>query len=226
MKLPNHIAIIMDGNGRWGLKKYKSRIEGHRKGIENIKPFIEIFLKKKIKNLTLYAFSKDNFLKRDQKEVKNIFKLLETYLKKNIVYFKEKKIYLNFIGDKFNLPNKIKVLLKKSSKIIKTTDAKLVLNIAFNYSSRSEIISSIKLMKKKNINFTEKNLTKALSTNISGELDLIVRTGGHKRLSNFLLWESSYSEIYFHNKLWPDFKIIDLLKILKHFSSVKRNFGS
>ena len=98
MKLPNHIAIIMDGNGRWGLKKYKSRIEGHRKGIENIKPFIEIFLKKKIKNLTLYAFSKDNFLKRDQKEVKNIFKLLETYLKKNIVFYSFKLIVLINLG--------------------------------------------------------------------------------------------------------------------------------
>ena len=226
MKLPSHVAIIMDGNGRWGLKNYKNRIKGHQKGVENIKPFIDFFLKKKIKNLTLYALSKDNLLKRDQKEINNIFDLLDKYLRQNNDFFIKNKIHLNFIGENRNLPKNIKILLKKTSKVTKLPKANLVLNIAFNYSSRSDIILSIKKTFKNKNNLTIKNLTKNLSTYISGDLDLVIRTGGHKRLSDFLLWESSYSEIYFCNKLWPDFNIRDLNRLLYNFSKIKRNFGS
>ena len=226
MILPNHIAIIMDGNGRWGIKKHKNRIRAHYKGVENIKPFIDFFLKKKIRNLTLYALSKDNFCKRNKKEIKNILDLLDKYLNQNIDFFKRNKIYLNFIGENYSLPKNIRILLKKTKKIIKLVDANLVLNIAFNYSSKLDIISSIKKISKNKNKFTIKNLTKNLGTYISGDLDLIIRTGGHRRLSDFLLWEASYAEIYFVNKLWPDFKIRDLQKLIKDFTNTKRNFGS
>ncbi len=226
MRLPNHIAIIMDGNGRWGVKKYKNRILGHEHGIKNIKPIIKFLINKKIKNLTLYAFSKDNFLKRNRKEVKNLFLLLEKYLDENKDFFINNKINLNFIGERNGLPKKTRKIILKANKNFKQKKNNLLLNIAFNYSSKSEIINSCKEILKKNIKINQENLSKNLYTSSSQDPELIIRTGGYQRLSDFLLWQASYSEIYFVKKLWPDFKTRDLNIILKKFDRIKRNFGA
>ena len=225
MKLPNHIAIIMDGNGRWGLKKYNSRLLGHEHGIKNIKPLVNFFLKKKIKNLTLYALSFDNLKKRSKKEISNLFDILQKYLIKNEEYFTYNKICLNFIGEKQNIPKKIKGLINKFNKK-KLKKINLRLNIAFNYSSRKEIIYSVKKIYKKTNKINENSLSKNLLTHKSGDPSILIRTGGFQRLSDFLLWQLSYTELFFPKKLWPDFKIKDLKKILIDFNKVKRNFGS
>ena len=225
MKLPNHIAIIMDGNGRWGLKKYNSRLLGHEHGIKNIKPLVNFFLKKKIKNLTLYALSFDNLKKRSKKEISNLFDILQKYLIKNEEYFTYNKICLNFIGEKQNIPKKIKGLINKFNKK-KLKKINLRLNIAFNYSSRKEIIYSVKKIYKKTNKINENSLSKNLFTHKSGDPSILIRTGGFQRLSDFLLWQLSYTELFFPKKLWPDFKIKDLKKILIDFNKVKRNFGS
>ena len=226
MKNPNHIAIIMDGNGRWGEKKFNNRLAGHRKGIENIKSIIEFVLLKKINHLTLYAFSRDNFLNRRKNEINNIFFLLEKYLKKNKDFFEKKKIRLNFIGEKTGLPKNIKNLINKSNISFNLKRKKLTLNIAFNYSSKLEILNSIKKIIQKKKKLTEKNISLNLYTANSKNPDLVVRTGGYKRLSDFLLWQSAYSEFFFLDKLWPDFKKRDLNEIIQKFKKTKRNFGA
>lgn len=226
MILPNHVAIIMDGNGRWGVKKYNNRLIGHQYGIKNIKNIINFFLLKKIKNVTLYAFSHDNFCKRKKKEINNIFDLLEKYLGANKNFFIERKINLNFIGERKGLPSKIKKIINQPQKGLKFSKSNLKLNIAFNYSSKLEIITAIKkvLIKKNKINI--KNISKNLYTWKSNDPDLIIRTGGHNRLSDFLLWQSAYTEIFFIKKLWPDFKVRDLNIILKKYQKITQNFGS
>ena len=226
MKSPNHIAIIMDGNGRWGLKNYKSRLIGHEFGIKNIKNIINYCLKHKINNITLFALSSDNLKKRSRIEIKNLFALLESYLKKNIHFFKEKKIKLNFIGENTNLPKKVKNILKKFRDETKLLKSKLLMNIAFNYSSKQEIANSCKHLAKSQKPINQKNIAKFLYTAKTKDPEILIRTGGYSRLSDFLLWQCSYTEIFFVRKLWPDFKSKDLDLIIKKFKKLKRNFGS
>ena len=226
MKSPSHIAIIMDGNGRWGLKKYKSRLIGHEFGIKNTKNIINYCLKHKINNVTLFALSSDNLKKRNKGEIKNLFALLENYLKKNIQFFKEKKIKLNFIGENTNLPKKIKILLKKYSNETDLLKNKLLMNIAFNYSSKQEIANSCKQLAKSQKPINQKNIANHLYTSKIQDPEILIRTGGYTRLSDFMLWQCSYTEIFFVKKLWPDFKLKDLDLIIKKFKKLKRNFGS
>ena len=226
MKNPNHIAIIMDGNGRWGIKKFKSRSLGHKEGVKKIGQIINYCLKDKIKNLTLYVLSRDNFLKRSPKELKNIFFLIETYLPKNEDFFLKNKINLNFIGESNGLPRNIKKLIKITNKKFSFKSSNLTLNIALNYSSKLEIINTIKKINLKRNKITKKNIEKYLYTFSSGNPDLIIRTGGYNRLSDFLLWQSAYSEIYFVNDLWPEFKINNLKRIIEKFNKTQKNYGS
>jgi undecaprenyl diphosphate synthase len=226
MKSPNHIAIIMDGNGRWGIKNHKNRLIGHKFGIKNIKSIINYCLKHKIYNITLFALSSDNLKKRSKKEIENLFALLENYLKKNIQFFKEKKIKLNFIGENTNLPKKIKIILKKYSNETKLLKNQLLMNIAFNYSSKQEITNSCKQLAKSQKAINQKNISKYLYTSKIKDPEILIRTGGYSRLSDFLLWQCSYTEIFFNKKLWPDFKSKDLDLIIKKFNKLKRNFGS
>jgi len=225
MNLPNHIAIIMDGNGRWGKKKFNNRLIGHERGIKNIKNIVEFCLKKKIPNLTIYALSKDNLKKRNKNEINNIFKLLKNYLSKNINYFKKYKIKINFIGEIQLLPISLKKMLISSSKELNKFKSKLVLNVAINYCSKTEILNAIKMLIKNKKKSNVLNVEKYLYTATSGHPEIIIRTGGYNRLSNFLLWQAAYSEFFFEKKLWPDFKVVDLQNILKKFSKIKRNFG-
>ena len=225
MNLPNHIAIIMDGNGRWGKKKFNNRLIGHERGIKNIKNIVEFCIKKKIPHITIYALSKDNLKKRNKNELNNIFKLLKNYLEKNIDYFKKYKIKINFIGEIHLLPISLRKILIYSSEELSKLKSKLILNVALNYSSKSEILESVKMLieNKKKLNVS--NIEKYLFTVKSGHPEIIIRTGGYKRLSDFLLWQAAYSELFFENKLWPDFKVVDLQNILKKFFKIKRNFG-
>ena len=226
MTNPKHIAIIMDGNGRWGLKKYNSRLAGHKHGVENIKPIIELCIKKKIKILTIYAFSRDNLNNRKKNEILNLFSLFKEYLEKNIDYFKKRKIKLKFIGETRKLPTNITKIIKKTNVDFENMNYDLQLNVAFNYSSKVEIIESIKKIKKKNKSINEKNIEKYLYTSDCPNPEILIRTGGYSRLSDFLLWQCAYSEIFIEKKLWPDFKIKDFNKILLKFRNIKRNFGS
>ena len=220
----NHVAVIMDGNGRWGIKHKNSRNEGHRAGLNTVEIVINQCIKKKIKFLTLYTFSSENW-KRPKKEITFLFKLLENFLNKKINKIIEKDIKLKFIGSLTRLPSKLKKLIKLSEK--KTIKKKsLQINIALNYGSKIELISAIKKIKQKKIKLSEKNINDNMYTKDIPDPDILIRTGGTQRLSNFLLWQLSYTEIYFEKKLWPDFKENDFNKILNKFKNIKINFGS
>ena len=218
-----HVAIIMDGNGRWGLKKKNSRNAGHRAGLNTVEKIIKETIKNKIKFLTLYAFSTENW-KRPKKEINFLFNLLENFLKDRIEDLNKQKIKLKIIGKK-NFSSKLNNLLKISEK--KTfNNKKLQINLALNYGSKAELINAFKELKKSNEAINEKNLKKYLQLNNTPDPDLLIRTGDTKRLSNFLLWQIAYSEIFFEKKLWPDFNEKDYNKIIKKYKKIKRNFGN
>ena len=220
----NHVAIIMDGNGRWGIKHKKSRNAGHRAGLNTVESVINECIKKKIEHLTLYTFSTENW-KRPKKEINFLFNLLESFLTNKVDNLIKKNIKLKFIGEINKLPKSLKELIKDSE--IKTSkNLGLQVNVALNYGSKNEIIESVKKIKKKKINVNEKNINKNLFTNNIPNPDILIRTGNTQRLSNFMLWQIAYTEIFFEKKLWPDFKANDFNKILSKFRLIKRNFGS
>ena len=220
----NHIAIIMDGNGRWGLKKYNSRKFGHKKGIKTVEKIIEVSVKKNIKFLTLYTFSTENW-NRPKYEVNFLFSLLEDYLNKNLEILLKNNIKFKILGDINRFPKKLKESLNKAINLTKN-NTKLQVNLALNYGSKDEILRSFKLVVKKKDKINTKNIEKNLYTANMPDPDILIRTGNTNRLSNFLLWQLSYSEIFFVKKLWPDFKPNDLNKILNKFKKIKRNYGS
>jgi len=220
----NHVAVIMDGNGRWGIKHRGSRNLGHRAGLKSVEDVIITSIKEKIKYLTLYTFSTENW-KRPKKEVNFLFGLLENFLKEKIPDLIKRKIKLKFIGELTRIPIKLKNLIKISEK--KTSQNSIIqVNIALNYGSRSELIKTFKLINKKNIKINKNNIDNNLFTKDMPNPDIMIRTGNTQRLSNFLLWQLAYTEIFFEKKLWPDFKKNDFIKILKKYKSIKRNFGS
>ena len=219
-----HVAIIMDGNGRWGVKHKQSRNAGHRAGLNTVDLIINLCIHHKIDILTLYTFSSENW-KRPKNEIIFLFKLLENFLTKKINEIIEKDIKLKFIGELSKLPIKLQKLIKLSEK--KTIDKKsLQINIALNYGSKIELINTIKKIKQKKIKLNEKNIDNNLYTKYLPDPDILIRTGNTQRLSNFLLWQLSYTEIFFEKKLWPDFTSKDFNKIINEFKRTKRNFGS
>ncbi len=219
----NHVAIIMDGNGRWGIKKNKSRNAGHREGLNTVEKIIEASLTKEVKFLTLYAFSTENW-KRPKKEINYLFKLLENFLKNEIKNLIKRKIKLKIIGKK-NFSNDLKKLILKAENLTKN-HKKLQVNLALNYGSKDEIVEAIKKINKKKLKINIKNINKNLYTQDIPDPDILIRTGNTSRLSNFLLWQLAYTEIFFIKKLWPDFNQNDFNKILKKYKGLKRNFGS
>ena len=219
----NHVAIIMDGNGRWGLKNKNSRNAGHRAGLNTVEKIIKESIKHKIKYLTLYVFSTENW-KRPKNEIKFLFNLLENFLINKIEDLHKQNIKLKIIGDK-NFSSKLKKLLNKSEK--KTSkNNKLQINLALNYGSKFKLINAFKNLKKSNDKITEENLSKHLQTKDVPDPEILIRTGNTKRLSNFLLWQLAYSEIFFEKKLWPDFNEKDYVRMIKNFKKIKRNFGN
>ena len=221
----NHVAIIMDGNGRWGLKKKKSRNYGHLHGIKTVETVIKSSLIKKISHLTLYTFSTENW-KRPDSEINFLFDLIRKSLKKKIKKIIRQGIKVNIIGQRKGLPKDIvdivKLIEKKTVK-----NKKITLNLALNYGSKEEIINAFSNLiskKKKEININ--NFEKELYTRDIPDPEILIRTGGTKRLSNFLLWQLAYTEIFFIDKLWPDFNENDFNEIIKKFYNIKRNFGN
>ena len=219
-----HVAIIMDGNGRWGIKNKKSRNFGHKEGLKTVENILKETIKKKIKYLTLYAFSTENW-KRPRNEIKYLFSLLENFLINKINELNENNIRLRIIGNTNKLSKKLKELLKKSEKITKKNSV-LQINLALNYGSKYEIVNAINTVNKKKLILNEKNISNNLYTYNCPDPDILIRTGNTHRLSNFLLWQAAYSEIFFEKKLWPDFTIKDYNNILNKFKKIKRNFGS
>ena len=218
----HHVAIIMDGNGRWGMKYKNSRNAGHRAGLNSVEKIIKETIRNKIKYLTLFAFSTENW-KRPKNEVEYLFNLLENFLLNKIEDLNKKNIKLKILGYKKFSP-KLNALLNKSEK--KTSkNTKLQINLALNYGSKSELINAFKKIKKNKKTISEKSLEKHLQTKNIPDPDLLIRTGNTKRLSNFLLWQLAYAEIFFEKKLWPDFNEKDYNQIIKKFKNVKRNFG-
>ena len=216
----NHIAFIMDGNGRWGRKKNKSRNFGHLRGLETVKTTVKDLIKLKIPIATFYVFSSENW-KRPKNEIVFLFKLIKKYFVEEIKRVISQGVKVNILGEINKLPKDVKFILKDAEKLTKK-NKKIIVNLAINYGSRNEIIYAIKKIKKISIRNIEKNLyTKNLPNP-----DILIRTGGYKRLSNFMLWQLSYSELFFIEKLWPDFQTKDLKKIIKQYKKIKRNFGA
>ena len=216
----NHVAFIMDGNGRWGLKKKRGRNYGHLKGVETVKKVVTCAIKFKIPIVTFYVFSSENW-KRPKTEISFLFKLIKQYFSQEIENVLSQGIKIKIFGNEKKLPPDLKKILKKIIKLTKK-NKKITVNLAINYGSKQEILGAAKKTK----NFNLKSFEKNLYTQKMPDLDILIRTGGHRRLSNFMLWQLAYSELFFLDKLWPDFNQKDLKNILTSFRKRKRNFGA
>ena len=223
MNKVNHIAMIMDGNGRWGKKKRKNRNFGHQNGVKIIEKIVKASIKIKVPILTFYTFSSENW-KRPKKEITFLFKLINYYFNKEIDNLIKNNIKINVIGNLRNLPKNVRQTLIDSMKKTQKCN-KILVNLAINYGSKNEIIEAMRQIQKKKLPIGINNLQNNLYTKDTKDPDILIRTGGKKRLSNFLLWQMAYTEIYFIDKLWPDFKVADYIKIINSFKKVKRNFG-
>ena len=213
----------MDGNGRWGKKRNKGRNFGHLNGVKTVRKIVKSSIKLKIPVLTFYVFSTENW-KRPQSEINFLFKLITIYFKKELNNVVSNGIKINIIGQINKLPSKLRYKLKDVVKLTKK-NKKIIVNLAINYGSKIEIVNTLKKLKNKK-KISVNSLNKNLYTNNLPDPDVLIRTGGHKRLSNFMLWQLAYAEIYFLDKLWPDFNEQDLKKVINNFKKVKRNFGS
>jgi len=220
----NHVAIIMDGNGRWALQKGKSRNYGHQCGLKAIEKIVDYSIKKKISYLTLFTFSSENW-KRPKKEINFLFKLLENYFKKNLLKVIRNGIKVKIIGNKSGLASNLRKIIKFVENRTRK-NKKISVQLALNYGSKQEIINSVKIVNKKKQKITIKNFEKNLYTFGFPDPDILIRTGGQRRFSNFLLWQIAYAEIFFVKKMWPDFNNNDFQKILNNFKKIKRNFGN
>ena len=218
----NHIAFIMDGNGRWGLKKKRSRNYGHLAGVKTIEKIVEASILLKVPIISFYVFSSENW-KRPKSEINYLFNLISIYFKKEVNNIIKNKIRINILGRLKNLPLKIKKILQDSVKKTKKNN-KLIVNLAINYGSKNEIIDAVKKIKSNSEKISEEKINKNLYFNLPFP-DILVRTGGQKRLSNFMLWQLAYAEIFFLDKLWPDFSKSDLSNIIKKYYKIKRNYG-
>ena len=223
MNPAKHIAIIMDGNGRWALKKGKPRNYGHQQGLKTIEKIVDYSIKKRIHYLTLFTFSSENW-KRPKHEVNFLFRLLENYFKKNLLKVIKNGIKVKIIGNKLKLAINLRKIIKHVENKTKK-NKKISVQLALNYGSKHEIINSFKIINKKKQKITNENFEKNLYTSGIPDPDILIRTGGQRRLSNFLLWQIAYAEIFFVNKMWPDFNKNDFQKILNKFKKIKRNFG-
>ena len=219
----NHVAFIMDGNGRWGLKHKKNRNLGHLEGVNTVKKIVDASIKLKIPIVTFYVFSSENW-NRPATEIKYLFKLIYQYFKIELKNIVRNNIKINILGRNKKLPLKIKQILNKITKLTKN-NKKIIVNLAINYGSKNEIIDSLKKIKLNKLNVTENSINKFLYTRLPFP-DILIRTGGQKRLSNFMLWQLAYTELFFLEKLWPDFNKNDLKTILKKYSKIKRNYGA
>ena len=218
----NHIAFIMDGNGRWGLKKNKNRNYGHLEGVKTVKKIVEASISFKVPVITFYVFSTENW-KRPKTEINYLFKLIKIYFKKEINSIVKNNIKINILGRLKSVPPETRKILISTIKKTKKNQ-KLTVNLAINYGSRNEIVDSVKKLNLNSKIINESNISRNLYLNLPSP-DILIRTGGQKRLSNFMLWQLAYTEFFFLDKLWPDFSKNDLKKIIKKYKSITRNFG-
>ena len=216
----NHIAFIMDGNGRWGKKKNKSRNFGHLKGVDTVKKIVKSSIKFKIPIVTFYVFSSENW-KRPKTEVSFLFELIKKYFSKEIQSVISQGIRINILGEMGKLSKNLKTTLKNTMNLTKH-NKKIIVNLAINYGSKNEILKAAKKVRNKNI----KSFEKSLYTKGMPDPDILIRTGGHQRLSNFMLWQLAYAELFFSKKLWPDFSAKDLSRVIDKYKKSKRNFGA
>ena len=220
---PKHVAIIMDGNGRWGLKRKRSRNYGHKKGIETVEKIIDEAVKLKIKYLTLFVFSTENW-KRPRNEINYLFKLLNLYIKREINNLIKKNIKIKTIGNIKSFPTNLKLNIKKVETLTRHND-NIQINMALNYGSRQEIVEAVNRLKKKSMIINEKNIQKNLYTKNIPDPEILIRTGNTNRISNFLIWQSIYTEIFFIKKMWPEFTKDDFRRIIIKYKKIQRNFG-
>ena len=216
----NHVAFIMDGNGRWGIKKGKGRNFGHLQGIETVKKIVKSSIKLQIPIITFFVFSSENW-RRPKKEINFLFKLIKNYFSKEIKNILKQDLRINIFGNIQKLPSEIKNTLNQTINLTKK-NKRILINLAINYGSKDEILNAAGKIGKKP---TIKNFERNLYTKNIPDPDILVRTGGHKRLSNFMLWQLAYTELFFLNKLWPEFNATDLNKIIREYKKIKRNFG-
>jgi len=226
-KIPRHVAVIMDGNGRWAKKRNLPRMEGHRAGSKSVREVVETCSRVGVKYLTLYAFSKENW-KRPKKEVKTLWSLLGDYLKKESNVLVENEFKLNVVGQMDRIPEKTKKELIKVMEMTKNYD-RFIINLALNYSGRSEIVDAVKKImdtdKISKDDLNEELFSEYLYTSGIPDPDLLIRTSGELRVSNFLLWQIAYSEIWVTPVLWPEFNRKHLLEAIVEFQERERRFG-
>ena len=217
----NHIAFIMDGNGRWGERRRRGRNFGHLKGVDTVKKIVKSSIRLKIPIITFFVFSSENW-KRPKKEKNYLFKLINNYFLKEIKNIINQGIRINILGEVKKFSQDLKKTFNKATLLTKK-NKKIIVNLAINYGSKAEILHGFKKIKGKiSLNRFEQNLyTKKMP-----DPDILIRTGGYQRLSNFLLWQLAYTELFFLKKLWPDFNSNDLSKIIKNYKNIKRNYGN
>ena len=223
---PKHVAIIMDGNGRWAAKRYMPRLAGHRAGTNNISKVVEALAIRGIKYLTIYAFSTENWNRSDS-EVTGLMSILEDVIETQTNILHDKGVKIKHIGRIDRISESLSRSIKKAEDITRNNEA-LILNVAFDYGGRAEIVDAIRKLISDGINYEqidEEQVSKYLYTNGIPDPDLIIRTAGELRLSNFLLWQSAYSEYYCTQTLWPDFDEDDIDEALEAYSSRQRRFG-
>ncbi len=220
---PKHVAIIMDGNGRWGLKKKNSRNYGHKIGLQTVEKIINAAIKNKIKYLTLFVFSTENW-KRPNNEIKYLFTLLAKYIDKETNNLLKKKIKIKLIGNIKSFPKYLSTKIKRVEKITRSSN-RIQINMALNYGSKQEIINAFRHVNKKKLKINTKNIEKNLYTYDIPDPEILIRTGNTNRISNFMLWQLVYTEIFFIKKMWPEFTEKDFQKIIKKFNNINRKFG-
>jgi undecaprenyl diphosphate synthase len=218
---PKHVAIIMDGNRRWARERGLDPKEGHKEGIEALERTVRACKKFGIELLTVYALSTENLVSREESEINSLFSLINSGFAEKFPILKKEEVRVNFLGNIEKLPFSVKKTLQITKKAL-SANSGLVLNIALNYGSREEITKAAEKFKKG----TEEEFSSFLYTKGLPDPELMIRTGGEKRLSNFLLWQLSYTELYFTDTLWPDFNEEELSKALEDYRKRKRNFGS
>lgn len=225
--IPQHIGIIMDGNRRWAAKRGLVAMEGHREGVKALVKIVDHCLELGVKRLTIYALSTENWRKRAKEEVRGLFNLLTKIVEEKKEEYKQKGIKMAVLGNFQAFPRRVVRAIREMLKIVKKHE-RLKVNVALNYGGRDEIIRAIKKIASEGIppeKINEKMFGKYLYTNAEPDPDLIIRTGGELRLSNFLIWQMSYSELYFTDTLWPDFSPLELDKAIADYQKRQRRFG-
>jgi undecaprenyl diphosphate synthase len=223
MHVPHHIAIVMDGNGRWANKRFLPRVAGHKQGVDALHECVKTCAARGVKVLTVFAFSSENW-ERPEDEVSGLMELLAKALAREVAQLSKDGIQIHFIGERDSLSEGLKTGFRQAEEAT-AHNSRLIFNVCFNYGGRWDVAQAAAKLVAKNITITSTNLNSEMSLAHVADPDLIIRTGGEQRLSNFLLWQAAYSELYFSDKLWPDFDAAALDEAIDSFNQRERRFG-